>query len=57
MKIKKQIICLHCGVKIECIGNDTISCQCESVRVLGESVIHGVLGQDYMDVSPVLLNE
>lgn len=53
MKITKKIKCLYCNTEIS--GNT--SCKCGAVKIINEKVINGKEGQDYVDISPQLLNE
>lgn len=58
MKINKKIKCLKCGQIIEC--NDIRcqqKCSCGKIGLTGEIVTEGVIGIDYIDVTPRLLNE
>jgi hypothetical protein len=56
MNIQKKIKCLHCGEIITVFEGTTNHCKCEKVIIV-EGHVRGVLGTDYTDVSPVLLNE
>jgi len=57
MKIQKKVKCLHCGATLECNEQVCIrKCTCGKVSLSGEVITEGVLGTDYVDVSPRLLN-
>ena len=53
MKIAKKIKCVHCQFVVE----DDGSCNCGKVKLIHGSITEGKLGNDYIDVSQVLLNE
>lgn len=56
MEIQKKIKCLSCGVVL--VLNDKLNneCNCGKVFII-EGHIQGTIGTDYIDVSPILLNE
>lgn len=57
MKINKKVKCLHCGQTLECNEQScNLVCSCGKVKLSGEIITEGVLGTDYMDVTPRLLN-
>jgi hypothetical protein len=56
MEIQKKIKCLSCGAILVVNEGKTDHCPCEKVIIV-EGHIRGILGTDYVDVSPILLNE
>jgi len=58
MKINKTVKCLHCGQIIECTEIACVKkCNCGKISINGEIITEGVVGVDYIDISPKLLNE
>jgi len=57
--ITKKIKCNHCGavVTADKYNNAPIKCTCGTVTLIKESVVSGVCGSDYTDVTPMLLTE
>lgn len=55
----KKIKCNHCGAIIvaDKYDNNPKGCSCGKVTLIKESVISGVCGSDWTDVSPILLTE
>ena len=56
MEIQKKIKCLSCGTVIAVAEGQNTYCSCKKVTIV-EGHIQGTLGTDYVDVSPILLNE
>ena len=58
MKIDKKVKCVHCNSEVTL--NDTIveaKCTCGAIVVTNGLVTEGAHGSDWVDISPVLLNE
>jgi late competence protein required for DNA uptake (superfamily II DNA/RNA helicase) len=53
MKIIKKLKCNHCGSLIESHGK----CSCGKVVLCENTIVEGKVGTDYIDLSPILLNE
>jgi hypothetical protein len=56
--IQKKIKCLHCNSEVIC--SDAINeskCSCGKNVINRTMIVEGVQGTDYIDVTPVLLNE
>jgi hypothetical protein len=56
MKIPKRIKCLRCEDVLDIDDGKNVKCSCNKIIIV-EGYIKGKLGKDYIDVSPVLLNE
>ena len=56
MQIHKKIKCLSCGTVILVNEKSNEKCTCQKVVIM-EGHVQGIIGKDYIDVSPILLNE
>ena len=57
MKINKKVKCVHCKQELECNETTCVAkCSCGKVGIHGEVITEGVLGVDYLDITPRLLN-
>ena len=57
MKIDKKIKCVHCGNEIVVDGLPEGRCACGTIVVTNGIITEGVVGTDWIDISPILLNE
>ena len=57
--IKKKIKCVHCSdeIMLDEFSSDIVSCTCGAIKSSGDIITEGVVGDDWIDVSPKLLNE
>jgi hypothetical protein len=57
--IPKKVKCLHCSEEIEGhpLSSEGKSCKCGKVAMCAATIVEGVLGKDYVDISAKLLNE
>jgi len=53
----KKIKCVHCDNEILVDGVSTKQCTCGSIVVTNGVITEGAIGVDWVDVSPMLLNE
>jgi len=57
MKLQKKIKCVACGSILECNESTCVcKCSCGKVAINNGIITEGVLGVDYTDVSPKILN-
>jgi len=57
VKIDKKIKCVHCDNEILVDGVMEGKCTCGAVVVTNGVITEGAIGTDWVDVSPILLNE
>ena len=58
MNIEKKVKCVHCNTELQ-VSNLVVEakCVCGAIVVTNGLVTEGAHGLDWVDVSPVLLNE
>lgn len=57
MEIVKKVKCNHCAHVLEFMTVSSTECSCGKVKISRGLVTEGSVGTDYIDVSPVLLQE
>ena len=57
MNIPKRVKCLHCNEILNIDEKKNTKCSCGKITIVESTVVIGREGTDWVNISPVLLNE